>query len=82
MSTSWKTNYEQAVKEYFDIPSDAEIDIYDDCYYTEGCPTCGGDYEFTVSVQYNVEKTKTNPYGYKSHTYNGKMTEFLADLPR
>lgn len=83
MTQSWKTGYEQAVKEYFGIPLDAEITIDDDCTYYEGCPTCGGDYEFTVGVYYYVD----DPKGYKgrrgiSHTYKGKMTDFLADLPR
>jgi len=79
---SFYEQFEAEVRKYFDIPDTADVRIDDDATYWEGCPTCGGDYDFTVTVTYYDESLKTskNPRGYNSHTYNGKMTEFLRTL--
>lgn len=86
MTAGWKTNFEQAVKQYFNIPFDAEITIEEECYYSEGCPTCGGDYEWTVRASWYTSEVgprggKAKPrYQYKE--YNGKLIDFIQSLPR
>lgn len=44
-------------------------------YYSEGCPTCGGDYAFTIYVGY------TDKYGTSvSTTVNGRLMDFIGSL--
>lgn len=76
MTTTWQTRFEDAVKAYFGIPADAEISIDEDCTYYEGCPTCGGDYEWEVNVWWYDKPTKK----YITKTYNGKMIDFINSL--
>jgi hypothetical protein len=71
----WKEDFDIAVKDYFGIPHDADIHIEDECYYQEGCPTCGGTYEFTVRVWYYGDTKKYHTFAYK-----GKMTDFIRSL--
>jgi hypothetical protein len=59
---------------YFKLPAGSVVtDIYEDCVYREGCPTCGGDYEFSVRVYYKDDTGSS-----KSTVFNSSMADFLS----
>lgn len=61
---------------FLGVPSDVKILSVDETvYYQEGCPTCGGDYEFSVCVlgTYNNGKRFCK-------SYDGRLLDFMQHL--
>lgn len=52
---SYKEQFFKDFANYHGLPDDLVIEsLVQECYYTEGCPTCGGDYEYTMYVFGNL----------------------------
>lgn len=49
--------------------------LEEDCYYQEGCPTCGGTYEYSIVA---LGENADGKIVYK--TVNGNLTDFLNSL--
>ena len=62
---------------YLGLPKEAKVvSIDESCYYREGCPTCGGDYEWTVTVRWIGKDGKA-----KHENHTGSLADFLSDIP-
>jgi hypothetical protein len=82
--SDWEERFHDAIKEYLGVPKDAEIFLTEECDYLEGCPTCGGTYEWQVTVSWY--ETGPGPRGgkvrkrYKNRTFDCTLIEFMQQL--
>lgn len=70
------TKFYRELGDYLGVPKDVKItNMSQSCSYLEGCPTCGGDYKFSVYV---TGQCKDGTKYWK--TFDGKLTDFIKSL--
>ncbi len=70
---------EQALIRYLatlGIPATEIIDLQDECYDEVGCPTCGYDKVYEISIWYLNGIDKYSHY----YTYSGSFSELINEL--
>lgn len=71
-----REEFYRALGDYFGVPSDVTITKVDeDATYYEGCPTCGGDMEYSVYISGLDAEGK--PFGKE---YSGTLADFIQSL--
>lgn len=71
-----KKRFYKDLGKFLGVPSNVEIlNIYEGEYYREGCPTCGGDIEFDITVYgKNIDGTQYH------QRFESRLADFLNSL--
>lgn len=71
-----KQAFNEALVSFLGVPADVTVtSINEDVSYQEGCPTCGGDYEFTIYVG----GIRDGKHWYKTYE-NKRLQDFIQSL--